>query len=125
MRGQTIPNQDDLLAAKLSSQLDKELNQLLVGEAPRDHTKVQPTLLPIPAVADGAADGKLFPIERIAYNGRLASGCPCASDRGFLRNAAFIKENYPCAEVFGVFFTLIQVLVFHCCTAASSQGGSK
>ena len=105
VRGQSVPDQHQLLAPELAAELSEEVDELHLVEAIAHDAEVHSALPPIPSVGQHRTNGELLPIERMGEQGCLSTRRPCPSYRRALRNATFIKENYPCAPGSSFFFT--------------------
>ena len=99
VRRQAIPNQNGFPAAQVSFEILEERDQAFRVVAAGASLKIQPAPPSVPSEAPGGTDRKRFPIEGMDQDRRFALGGPCPTDRGSLRDAAFVEEAVsPCQE---------------------------
>src|SRR5208337_3154002 len=96
MRGQSVPDQQQRPAAELAAEVGEEVDELHFVETVAHDAEVHSTSTPVPAIGQDRADGELLPVERMSEHRCSSTRSPGPPDRGPLRNAAFIEENYPC-----------------------------
>ena len=95
MCGDAIPYQDDFLSTQASLEIFQESDQAVGVVAALARLKAEATASTVPTIARGRTNGYLRPVESMDQDGRFAFGCPCAVDRGSLRDAAFVLEEDP------------------------------
>src|SRR5271157_2685862 len=125
MRGQSVPDQQQRPAAELAAEVGEEVDELHFVETVAHDAEVHSTSTPVPAIGQDRADGELLPVERMSEHRCSSTRSPGPPDRGPLRNAAFIEENYPCTPGLRFFFTSSHVWDFHCATFCSSRSRAR
>src|SRR5215469_5358327 len=78
MRGQTVPEQDHLLATEVPTQVANELDQRVLVVIAVLRLEVKPGSGAVPSVGKGRGHRDPHPLERMAEYRSLAPGCPGA-----------------------------------------------
>ena len=102
---ESVPYEDDFLPPQASLEVFQEADQAVRVVAALARLKAEATAATVPAIARGGTDGYLRPVESMDQGRRFAFGCPCAVDRGSLRDAAFVLEEDPRPLSASFFFT--------------------
>ena len=84
VRRQSVPYQDSLLAAKMSSEVLQERDQAFRVIAPLSGLEIQSTTTPVPAKTQRNTNRNRRPIEGMDQDGGFPLRRPSPSDRGTL-----------------------------------------
>src|SRR5437660_832159 len=104
MGGQTVPEQDHLLAPEVPTELADELDQRVLVVGAILGLEVEPGAGAVPAVGEGGGHRDPLPVEGMAEDRGLAPGCPGAPDHRRQRGPAFVLEDDPGLLPAGEFF---------------------
>src|SRR5579859_4198862 len=95
VRGQTVPEQDHLLAAEVAPQLANELDQRHLVVVALPGLEVEPAPAAVPAVGEGHGHRDAIPVERMAEDWGLAPARPGSPDNRRQRSSALVLEDDP------------------------------
>lgn len=104
MSRQPIPEQDHRATA-VTLQMVQEAYDVPAAN-PSTMQRQQPARVPTVGAGQHGSDPRhAFPVEGLNQARRLAARCPGGSDRGTLRETAFVHKTQPSLQPLGVFFT--------------------